>query len=65
MRIGPGARWPNIVFFSLYPLLLRVNGPLVGGNFDVAAMLVAQAALLAALLLAYLTMMFVNGFGLA
>ncbi|MBC8161371.1 MAG: hypothetical protein H7Z42_09145, partial [Roseiflexaceae bacterium] len=47
-----GVRWPNIAFFPLYPLLLK---PLVifGVSASLAGVIVANAALLAALLLLY------------
>jgi hypothetical protein len=46
-------RWPNAAFFPLYPLLIRAAAPLTGGSETIAAMLVAQLALLGALLLLY------------
>jgi Mannosyltransferase (PIG-V) len=48
-----GQRWPNMAFFPLYPILIRVLAPLVGNNFAIAALLVAQLAFFVALLLLY------------
>lgn len=48
-----GERWPNIAFFPLYPLLIRLALPLTTGDVAVAALLVAHLAYLAALLLLY------------
>jgi hypothetical protein len=48
-----GQRWPNIAFFPLYPILIRASAPLVGYQFSIAALLVAQLAFFGALLLLY------------
>jgi hypothetical protein len=48
-----GQRWPNMAFFPLYPILIRLAAPLVGYNYTIAALLVAQLAFLGALLLLY------------
>jgi hypothetical protein len=48
-----GQRWPNMAFFPLYPILIRMVAPLVGYNYTIAALLVAQLAFFGALLLLY------------
>ncbi|MDQ5853503.1 MAG: glycosyltransferase family 39 protein, partial [Chloroflexota bacterium] len=48
-----GERYPNIAFFPLYPLLIRLFLPITGNNVAVAALLVSHLALFAALLLLY------------
>lgn len=48
-----GQRWPTISFFPLYPLLIRVFAPLCGNRVELAAVVVANLALCAALLLLY------------
>ncbi|WP_025745820.1 mannosyltransferase family protein [Kallotenue papyrolyticum] len=48
-----GVRWPTIAFFPLYPLLIRALMPLLGGSAGLAALVVSQVALLAAMLLLY------------
>ena len=45
--------WPNIAFFPLYPLLIRLLLPITGGRVAVAALLVSHIALFVALLLLY------------
>jgi hypothetical protein len=45
--------WPNIAFFPLYPMLIRVLFPWTGGHTEAAAFLVANVAFFAALLLLY------------
>jgi hypothetical protein len=46
-------RWPNIAFFPLYPLLIRLLLPITGNNVTIAALLVSNLALFAAVLLLY------------
>lgn len=48
-----GQQFPNIAFFPLYPLLIRLFLPVTGGNDTIAALLVSHLALLAALILLY------------
>jgi hypothetical protein len=48
-----GERWPNMAFFPLYPLLIRATALLTGVGSVIAAVLVAQVAFLAALLILY------------
>lgn len=48
-----GEQWPNIAFFPLYPLLIRLVLPLTSGDVAIAALLIAHLAYLAALLLLY------------
>src|SRR5262245_21849721 len=48
-----GQRWPNIAFFPLYPMFIRASAPLVGFQYSIAALLVAQLAFFGALLLLY------------
>lgn len=43
------ATWPSIPFFPLYPFLVRLLLPLCGGNVALAAVLVAQLAMLCAI----------------
>jgi hypothetical protein len=45
--------WPNIAFFPLYPLLIRLFLPVTAGDAGVAALLVSHLALFCALLLLY------------
>ncbi|KAB8141024.1 hypothetical protein F8S13_21120 [Chloroflexia bacterium SDU3-3] len=47
------SRWPNVAFFPLYPLVIRPAALLLGGDYNLAAVLVANLAFLAALLLLY------------
>ena len=46
-----GQRWPNMAFFPLYPILIKLVAPLVGYSYTIAALLVAQLAFFGALLL--------------
>ncbi len=48
-----GERWPNMAFFPLYPLFIRAAVLLTGMGSVIAAVLVAQVAFLAALLILY------------
>lgn len=48
-----GQRFPNMAFFPLYPLLIRLFSPLTLGNTEVAALLVSHAAFFTALVLGY------------
>ena len=48
-----GVPWPNIAFFPLYPIMIRLGTPLVGGSITIAALLISNLALMAALLLLY------------
>jgi MFS family permease len=48
-----GEIWPNIAFFPLYPLLIRVFMPLVFGSATIAALLIANLALFVAVLLLF------------
>lgn len=48
-----GERWPNIAFFPLYPLLIRLVAPLTGFHYEVAAVLVSQVSFCAALIVLY------------
>jgi hypothetical protein len=48
-----GQRWPNMAFFPLYPILIRLAAPLVGYNYTIAGLLITQLALFGALLLLY------------
>ncbi len=48
-----GQRWPTIAFFPLYPLLTRATAFVTGQSAASAALLIAQIAFFAALLLLY------------
>ncbi len=48
-----GEKWPNIAFFPLYSLLIRLFLPLSGHNVAIAALLISNFALLTAVLLMY------------
>lgn len=48
-----GLTWPNIAFFPLYPLLIRAITPLTAGSTTLAALVISNLALLAALLVLY------------
>jgi hypothetical protein len=53
-QAGPvNGPYPEVVFFPLYPMLIRVVATLVGGDLPLAAVLVANVAALAALLVVY------------
>jgi len=52
-HLTPGDTLSNIVFFPLYPLLLRALAPLTGGNFILAGWLVSIFSSMGAVIVFY------------